>query len=317
MKNTRLILTVEEAAKDHDKWLAIRNKGIGGSDAGVIMNLNPYKSRLSLWMEKTGQKEPDDLSENEAVYWGIKNEQNIADCFEERTGKKLRKCGTLQSVEHPWLLANVDRLIVGEDAGLEIKTAGVQQAARWKDDELPDEYYAQIMHYLLVTGLPMWYVAVLIGGNRCLIKEVPRNEAFIEELFKTEAAFWTLCEHDIMPEVDGMEDTKDALSVLYPQAKTKTELELETTDKLEEIFKDYADYKKTIKQLEALKTECENKIKALMGNNERCKAGAHKASWINMPGKVTIDAAALKENYPKIYDEYAKVGKPFRKFTMK
>ena len=317
MKNTKLILTVEEAAKDHNKWLEIRNKGIGGSDAGVIAGYNPYKSRLSLWLEKTGQKEPDDLSDNEAVYWGVKNEANIADYFEEKTGKKLRKCGTLQSVEHPWLLANVDRLIVGEDAGLEIKTAGVRQASRWVDDELPDEYYCQIMHYMLVTGLPMWYVAVLIGGNRCLIKEVPRNEAFIEELFAKENAFWTLVEHNIMPEVDGMEDTKKALSIMYPAATPKAELEVEPTESLEDVFKDYAEYKKAIDDFEILKTECENKIKAVMGENERCKIGTHKASWINMPGKVTADLKALKEELPDVYKKYTKTGKPFRKFTMK
>jgi len=313
----KVILTVEEAEKNHNKWLEIRNKGIGGSDAGVVMGLNPYKGRVSLWMEKTGQKEPDDLSDNESVEMGVKFEPLIANIFEERTGKKVRKCGTLQSVEYPWLLANVDRLIIGEDAGLEIKNVGVRQSSLWKDDEVPDMYYAQCQHYMLVTGLPLWYIAALIGGNHFLYKPIPRNESFISEMFQKEAAFWTLCEHEIMPEVDGLEDTKTALSVMFPQAKKETELELETTDDLEEIFKNYADYKKTIKELETLKTECENKIKALMGNNERCKAGAHKASWINMPGKVTIDAAALKENYPKIYDEYAKVGKPFRKFTMK
>ena len=64
----KLILSVKEA-KDHDKWLSVRNMGIGGSDAGVIMGLNPYKSPFQLWMEKTGQTHPEDLSDNEYVYW--------------------------------------------------------------------------------------------------------------------------------------------------------------------------------------------------------------------------------------------------------
>ena len=320
MKNTKLILTVEEAAKDHNKWLETRNKGIGGSDAGVIMGLNPYKSRLSLWMEKTGQKGPDDLSENNAVYWGIKNEPNIADWFCEVTGKKVRRCGTLQSMEHPWLIANVDRVVDGENAGLEIKTAGVRQAGRWKDDELPDEYYCQCQHYMMVTGCDKWYVAVLIGGNDPRRKEVLRNEEFIKELFAKENAFWTTVEHNIMPEVDGLEDTKNALSIMYPTATPKSELELESTDELEELFRDYAEYKKTIKSLETLKTECENKIKARMGDNERCKIGEHKASWLNMPGRVTVDLKAFAEEMPEAYEaykKYTKVGNPFRKFTMK
>lgn len=278
---TKLILTVEEAEKDRDKWLTIRNKGIGGSDAGVIMGVNPYKSRLSLWMEKTGQKEQDDLSDNEAVYWGVHNEPNIAAYFEEKTGKKLRKCGTLQSIKHPWLLANVDRLVVGEKAGVEIKTAGVRQAGRWKEDDLPDEYYCQVQHYMMVTGLPLWYVAVLIGGNKCLIKPVPRNESFIEELFAKEAAFWTLVENNIMPEVDGLESTKDALNIMYPAATATEELlEIESTEKLEEIFNEYNRYKKLSKEIGTLMTEYENKIKVLMGDNARAVIGVFRYSTV-------------------------------------
>lgn len=317
MKNAKIILTVEEATKDHNKWLELRNKGIGGSDAGTIMGVNPYKSRLSLWMEKTGQKQPDDLSDNEAVYWGIHNEPNIAAYFEEKTGKKLRKCGTMQSIEHPWLLANVDRLVVGEDAGVEIKTAGVRQAGRWKDDELPDEYYCQVQHYMMVTGLPLWYVVVLIGGNKCLIKPVPRNDSFIEELFAKENAFWTTVEHNIMPDVDGLEDTKKAINILYPAAVPKKELELESTEYLEELFKEYAEYKKTVKDLGLLMTECENKIKMLMGDNESAKIGTHKASWSNVAGRTTVDTDRLKKEKPEIYNEYLKTGNPYRKFSMK
>jgi putative phage-type endonuclease len=313
----KVILTVAEAEKDHEKWLEIRNKGIGGSDAGTIMGINPYRSRLSLWMEKTGKQEPKDLADNEAVQWGIRNEPTIATWFAEVTGKKLRKCGTMQSDKYPWLLANVDRLIDGENAGLEIKTAGIKQSKRWEGDEVPDEYYAQCQHYMLVTGCDKWYIAVLLGGNKAIYKEVPRNEQFIEELFEKEAAFWTLVEHDIMPEVDGSKDAKEALNFLYPQAKKETELELETTDKLEEIFKDYADYKKAINDYTILATECENRIKALMGDNERCKIGNHKASWTNSAGRTGIDSEKLKSELPDIYKKYIKVGKPSRRFSMK
>ena len=315
--DAKIILTVAEAEKDHDKWLATRNKGIGGSDASIIMGYNPYRSKLSLWMEKTGRQEPEDLSDNQAVQWGIRHEPTIAKWFAEETGKKLRKCGTMQNVKHPWLLANVDRLVEGEEAGVEIKTAGVKQYPQWAEEELPDAYYCQVQHYMLVTGLKKWYVAVLLAGNEARIREVPRNEAFIAEMFQKEAAFWTLVEHYIMPEVDGLESTKDALNELYPKAVKESVLELETTETIEEIFRDYASYKKSIAELEILKAECENKIKKLMGDNERCKVGEHKASWINMPGKKSIDLKALELNNPKIYKKYMKEGKPFRKFTMK
>ena len=82
-KNCRLILSVKDA-EDHEKWLKTRDLGIGGSDAAVIMGLNPYKSSYKLWMEKTGQAEPEDLTGIMSVYWGTKNEPAIADWFQER-----------------------------------------------------------------------------------------------------------------------------------------------------------------------------------------------------------------------------------------
>ena len=171
---------------------------------------------------------------------------------------------------------------------------------------------------MLVTGCEKWYIAVLIGGNRFIHKEIPRNEAFIADLLTKEAAFWTLVEHQIMPEVDGLEDTKDALNAMFPQAtKTEEPLELETNEKIEEIFAEYARYKKLSKEIETLLTEYENKIKVLVGDNASARIGDHKASWVNMAGKVTIDTKKLQADHPEIYDEYKKVGKPYRKFSMK
>ena len=315
--SARLILTVDEAQKDHDRWLALRNKGLGGSDAGVVMGMNPYKGRLSLWMEKVGQKEPDDLSDNERVYWGIKNEANIADWFAEKTGKKVRKCGMMQSTTYPWLLANVDRLIVGEEAGLEIKTAGVNQRWQWVGDEIPDCYYAQCQHYMLVTGFEKWYIAVLIGGNEAIYKEVPRNESFISELLKREAAFWTMVENETMPEMDGSKDTDKTLSAMYPGAAEDSTLILPNTGDVVKIIEDRAHYAKAIADLEVFRDECDNKLKALMGNNEILIVGDTKvATWKNVAGRTSLDTKRLEKEMPDVYQKYVKVGKPTRRFAM-
>ena len=171
MSSCELIL---KAGAPREDWLRVRNLGIGGSDAGVILGLNPYKSPWQLWLEKTGQTEPDDLSTNEYVYWGTKQEPLVAERFFEETGKRVQRRGTLRSRTHPWMLANVDRMIVGEEAGLEIKTANAFAGKDWADDELPDSYYAQCLHYMAVTGYTKWYIAALIGGNHYVQKEIPR-----------------------------------------------------------------------------------------------------------------------------------------------
>ena len=201
--NTKLIMTVEEM-QDRKKWEAMRNIGIGGSDASTIAGINRWKSPYQLWLEKTGQVEPEDISDNEYVYWGTVLEQLVADRFCELTGKKVRKCGMMQSLTHEFMLANVDRLVVGENAGLECKTANGFKAKEWEGDNVPDGYYLQCQHYMAVTGCEKWYIACLIGGNHFVWKEIPRNEEDIAALIEAEGAFWEdNVKGGIMPDVDG------------------------------------------------------------------------------------------------------------------
>ena len=174
----KLIMTVEQAA-DRVAWERVRNSGIGGSDVACIMGLNPWKSAYALYAEKHGDVEAEDLSNNEFVYWGTVLEQVVADRFCELTGKKVRKCGTLQDESYEFMLANVDRLVVGENAGLECKTANGFKASEWDGDCLPDSYYCQCQWYMMVTGCEKWYIACLIGGNHFVWKEIQIGRAHV------------------------------------------------------------------------------------------------------------------------------------------
>ncbi len=87
-----------------EEWLAVRNQGIGSSDSAAVVGLSPYKSPLELWMEKTGRKAPDDLSDNEAVFWGSTLEPVIAQVYGEKTGAKA---STLTETD-PFLLTGMD-----------------------------------------------------------------------------------------------------------------------------------------------------------------------------------------------------------------
>ena len=112
IEGCNLIMKASEM-EDRAAWLKLRNKGLGGSDAGIIVGVNPWKSPYQLWLEKTGQVEPEDISEKEAVYWGTQLEDMVAREFMKRTGKKVQRHGMLESAAYPFLLANVDRLVIG------------------------------------------------------------------------------------------------------------------------------------------------------------------------------------------------------------
>lgn len=310
MKGCTLVMTVEQM-QDHQAWLDLRNKGIGGSDAGVIAGVNPWKSPWKLWMEKTGQAEPDDLSDNEAVYWGTALEPLVADRFTEVTGKKVHKQGMVVSDKYPWLFANVDRLVVGEDSGLEIKTANARAEDAWSGDNIPDSYYLQCQHYMLVTGLSKWYIACLIGGQHFVYKEIPRNEEDIKLLFKMEKDFW---EKNVvggeMPSVDGSSDCQEALKEKFHGWQTEP-VELPAA---EEALTDYDDAKQAYDSAKTFFEAAKNRLCSILGDNEVGMCNGRKFTWKTQEGRVTIDRKKLEKNWPDVFEQVKKVGKPIRVF---
>lgn len=312
--DAKLIMTVKEM-QNRQNWLDMRNKGIGGSDAGVIMGSSPWKSRYQLWLEKTGQVQPEDLSEKEAVYWGTVLEQAVADRFVELTGKAVRRSGMMQNTEHPWMLANVDRLIVGESAGLECKTTNAFSSKEWEDDQLPDSYYWQCQHYMMATGLSSWYIAVLIGGQKFDYKEIPRNEEDIQALFGAESEFWNqnVLEH-IMPDVDGSDSTTAAIKSQYPNGGETAPFDL--PDEAEEIISLYDGLKQQKEEITKAMQEQQNKLCLMLGDNEIGLIGDRKVTWKHQKGRVTVDSKKLRSEYPDIYKACAKQGKDLRVFKV-
>lgn len=309
MTKTKLIMTVEEM-KNRNAWLAKRNSGIGGSDAGAIMGYNPWKSAYQLWLEKTGQVEPADLSDKESVQWGIKQEPLIAEEFEARTGKRVRRAGMLQRVDYPWMMADVDRLIVGEKAGLEIKTTNAFSAKEWDEDNVPDSYYWQCQHYMMVTGLPKWYIAVLIGGQHYRDKVIPRNDALIADLFEAEEQFWNVnVKQHIMPDIDGSESTKDAIDGQFKGGNTDI---LELPGDAAHILELLDNLKGQEKEVKSKIQEQKNKLALMLGDYEIGMIGDRKVTYKMTKGRITVDSKKLKTEYPQIYAACLKQGKPSR-----
>lgn len=316
--NCKLILSVHDAEKDHDKWLRTRDMGIGGSDAAVIMGLNPYKSPYQLWMEKTGQAAPPDLSGNPYIYWGTKNEANIADWFQEETGKKVRKLGTLQNRTYPFMLANVDRQVLGENAGLEIKTAGVRHYKEWKGDEIPDAYYCQCLHYMAVTGSDYWYIAVLLGGNESMWKRIDRNEEDVQTLISHEREFWSLVQTHTAPPIDGSASCAQALADRY-HGEDKT---IVLPDDAAQIIDDLRGDKEILEQLKAQITLRENQLKDMLGEAEIGTVGDYRVTWKTTNPRETCSLSKLKKAAPDIYQTlrdkgFISIGKASRRFAIK
>lgn len=299
-------MTKEIKYSTHEEWLDIRSKYIGGSDAAAVIGMNPYKSRYSLWAEKTNKVPP--FEGNLTTKVGAYLEQLVADLFEEETGKKVRKKNsTMVNDLYPFACANVDRMVVGEKAFLEIKTTNsipLMKTLR-NSDEFPEQYYCQVVHYLAVTGLEKAYLAVLINCRELKIYEMERDQAEIDALMNAEKDFWELVEKDTAPSPDGSEATTETLKTIYPNANGET-VDLFAYNSL---LDQYCDLTSQIKALSDLKEEVGNRVKEFMKEAGKGESDRFSVSYANTTRK-TFDAKRFSaENGNLNLDPYYNVTK--------
>ena len=242
----------------HQEWLELRKDYIGGSDASAVIGLNPYKSAYELWAEKTG-KVPG-FEGNLTTKVGAYLEDFVARLFEEETGKRVRReKRTILNDVYPWACANIDRLVNGERAFLEIKTTNSVPIMRQvrTSDEFPEAYYAQCVHYLAVTGMKKAYLAVLINCRELKVFTLERDDAEIKALMDTECDFWECVKNDTPPVVDGSQSTTDTIAALYPESDGR-EIDLFA---LKQDLEEYNLLTRQIKELTAMKEEKANVVK--------------------------------------------------------
>lgn len=287
----------------HEEWLKARQAGVGGSDAGTILGVNKWKSKTQLFFEKVNPELKQQV-DNEFIYWGNVLEDVVAKEFETRTGKKVRKNNKmLRHPEHEFMLANLDRVIVGEKALLECKTTSQYNIDQWKDDEIPASYLCQIQHYMAVTGYEKAYIAVLCGGNQFIWKEVPRDDELIEIIINAEKDFWyNNVLAGVIPEIDGSDATKDFLNHMY---KDIDQTEVQLSDDVETLLTALEQVKQEEKELKELKTQYENKIKHILGNNLSGKTSGYQITWKPQVRK-TLDTKKIREIYGEQLDPYYK-----------
>lgn len=296
-----------------DEWLELRRQGIGGSDAAAILGLNPWKTAMDVWLEKTGEFSVDDAQDNEKMYWGNMLEDIVAREFTTRTGLKVRRRNAiLAHKQYPFMIANVDRLVVGQSAGLECKTAGYYSADDWTMG-VPDYYMPQVQHYMAVTGYKAWYVAVLIGGQEFRYYKVTRDDSFIRELIQAELEFWRLVEAKTPPPIDGTKASTELVKKLYPEAEKGKEVDLPF--EAFELIQQYEQACEEEKRVQLIKDEAANRLKEMLGTAERGSIHGRTVIWQNVASK-RLDTKALQKEYPDIYEQFVRES-IYRRFSIK
>lgn len=176
-----------------------RKLGVGGSDVAAIIGLDPYRTPVEVWMEKTGRREPRSLGEFGEICVGL--EDNVARVYTRRTGRRVRRDSRTYWHKTLPLYCHIDRRVIGERRGLEIKTARPWDR-RWGEsgtEDVPDAPYIQSQAYMMATGIPAWDVAAWLDRD---VRFYPfgAEPAVWERIEGAVLAFWQCVESQTPPE---------------------------------------------------------------------------------------------------------------------
>lgn len=201
----------------HEEWLEHRRNYIGGSEASCIVGMNPYKTNVELWEEKTGRVKAEDISSKSYVRYGTLAEEPLRELFKldfPQYEVKYIDNNSVLNDKYSFAAASLDGFLIEKETGrkgvFECKTTNILNSMskeKWRD-RLPDNYYIQCIHYLMVTGfdfvilkaqLKYTYPKKLYLTTEHYLIEREEVEADIEYLAQEERKFANCIKNDTRP----------------------------------------------------------------------------------------------------------------------
>lgn len=304
-----------------DEWLEVRKHGIGSSDAAAALGLNPYKSQLELWMEKTGRDtdlpKPDPTDTTAPIYWGTLLEPIVAASYTQQTGRRVRKVNAvLQHPDRPWMLANIDREVIGASDVqiLECKTAGEFGARHWRGG-VPEYVQLQVQHQLAVTGKQAADVAVLLCGQQLKVHRIERDDELIAKLMLLQERFWHYVTTDTPPPVDGSDSAAAALQYLYPRDSGER-LDFSQDSQMAALFTDLQEARFQVDKYKQLEEQYKQKIQQAMGDASQAIFETGLVSWKRSKDSTVLDTKRLLSDHPELLAQYSQKRPGSRRFLV-
>ena len=318
MKTQSALRLADTRALDREQWLEVRKGGIGSSDAAAAIGLNPYKSQLELWLEKTGRVDSagEHLGIDDPRFWGVLLEPYVAVAYQQKTNRRVRRLNAvLQHPTLPFMLANIDREVVGSSdvQVLECKTAGEFGSKLWKDG-VPEYVQLQVQHQLAVTGKAAADVAVLICGQKLEIHRVERDDEVIARLMVLESHFWSHVESDTPPPADGSESAARALRHLY--RGNDTTLDFTGNAELGNTFDALASLGEEIAAMEREAERLKQVIQQAMGDASKAAFANGVVTFKRAKDVSRIDTKGLAAGHPDIAARYTVTTSGSRRFLL-
>jgi putative phage-type endonuclease len=295
---------------DDSNLPAIRNRGVGASDAATILNLNPYRTRMELFYEKTGQGTP--VVENLAMKVGKALEGIVLDACSEAIGYEVKLRGYRQIDKvHPWRWVTLDG--VAGDAIVEAKTANSLEG--WGEpmtDQIPPGYVCQVQHALDVTNAEVCWVPVLFGAREFRLYTVRRDPDLGAAILKAEQEFWDHVERNEPPPLQSPAE----LRIRWPQ---DTGTEIVATPDIEAQAYAIGAVKGEIGKLDANLKALQGQVQTFMQDHATLvdEQGTVLCTWKTPRAPTVFDEETFKHAHPDLWRQFLVTGKAARRFLVK
>jgi len=299
--------------KTRDDWLRERMTGIGGSDAPAVLGLSKWRTPMDVFLDKLGQGT--ELVESELMKWGRLLEPVVRQEYAERRGETVR-LAPHELIRHPTMghmFCTPDGIT---DSGRLYEGKVARSAEGWGEegsDEVPEAYFIQVQHSLIVTQLPVADVAVLIGGSDFRIYEVPADEETQELIIDAEAAFWNRVKTGEPPEPKTAEDAQKRFRTARPGS------ERTATHDIEGIVGNLRRIQAQRIELEGMEDAHRALVMGFLGDAEILVDlnGKPLVTWKQTRPILRFDSSHFKEDSPDLYAQYLKASEPSRRFLIK
>jgi putative phage-type endonuclease len=279
-----------------------RKNFIGGSDIAVIAGLSKYKTPLELYLEKRGEINPSE--DNRILRLGRKLESLIAEEYTIETGEKLRKVNKpLVDKKYPFLQGHIDRLVVGKNKFLEIKSTRFAKKDEWNENKIPDSYMLQVQFYFGLSDFEECAVPLLEAGQSLKIYRVEKDEELIRNIKTLAIDFWDKIQKGEIPDPISENDCK----LLYDTKKGKS---IVANSEISQKIIDLKKAKSEIKKFEKIASDLSNEIKIYCQDNEILVDNNNTTlATLNISKSERINLDRLRKEQPEIAREYTEQSK--------
>lgn len=247
-------------------WLEQRRSGIGGSDAPAVLGVDPWRDPLTIWSQKVGLLESEDLSDNEAVQAGIELERPIAEWYGRKFGRHVQMNEPYRIRRHPtheFMIATLDAIEDRDGEMVVVQVKNTSAPAETWEEALPTHYEVQLQHEMLVAGASRGVLVALHRGQSLRAYERVLCPSMADEIIEAERQFWEMVKSETAPAAGPYSAT--TVRELFPRDEIQDAVPL--LPEADDLDAELQDLKAKIDELAGRKGQVESQLKMWIGSH--------------------------------------------------